>query len=397
MKHFLYLTLIAIITAPLTGLDFMGSLMLAGGIGVIGGALSTQFVGTALAIPVIQATGLFTNSLIAKYSDFVPVKQFLGSFFPSNFSRTKYISIQVRRGVKLMATDVLRYSDGNRNTFSKASEKTFYPPFYHEWISMSDHDLYDNMIIALSNGNTDLAQNLRNEMAADLNELQRKIERSVEYQAAQVLQLGTITLDDGTVIDFKRKATSIVSYSAGIDFSIGTVDPSEVIKTGCTFIRNIGKSQSSTFNCILGSTALMQLKNNTIIKATSDIKFYKLNEIVAPQMSSNGASYHGTLSCGEFIVNLWTYPEAYETSPGTSVDYINAKKIIVLPQETIGSTEFALVPQLPRDNGTIAQTGEFFIHDEIDNARQSQKMHIKAAPIVVPIAIDKIWTATVLN
>ena len=48
----------------------------------------------------------------------VNVPSFLRSFFPVKTTASKYVSIEVQRGTEYAAVDVLRGTDGNRNTFS---------------------------------------------------------------------------------------------------------------------------------------------------------------------------------------------------------------------------------------------------------------------------------------
>lgn len=387
----------AALAAPLVENDIQTALFGVVGIGAVSALAISDKKGFAFSlIPVSEAMAIFTNTFVKYYREFPEVKSFLRSFFPSNFSKSKYISIGVRRGTELMAVDVRRYSDGNRNTFDKATLKTFQPPFYHEYLDISAHHLYDNMIEMLANGSMDVAANLAREMALDFVELRKKIERRHEYMCAQVLLTGVVTMTNGDDVDFKRKAASIVAYSAPIDFSVGTVDPSAVIKAGCEFIRTNGKTDAAMFDLILGELAMSALINNTIIKDRNDIRNYALDQINAPFMNTNGAAFHGELTCGSYKVRLWTYPQTYETTPGTSVNYIDSKKIILLPNEPIGSSEFALVPQLPRD-GRLPQTGPYLIQEEIEYIQAYHRMHIKSTVLPIPVAIDKIWTATVLS
>ncbi len=347
-------------------------------------------------IPGIQSMKLFTQKLVAVYQEDIPVKGFLRSFFKSEFSMTKFVSIAVRRGTELVASDVLRYSDGNRNKFTKASLKTFLPPYFHEFLDASDHHLYDAMITAISNNDLTFFAQMTKEMAKDFVELRKKIERAVELQCAQIFQTGIITLKSGDNIDFKRKAASIVGYSLPNDFSVDTVDPSEVIKEGCEFLRQTGKAQGSIFNLILGDEVISSLVNNAIIKGRNDLKNINLDQIYTPEMMPEGMALHGELTCGSYKVRLWTYPETYESTPGTSVNYIDSKKIILLPLKPDFTLAYAAVPQLIKE-GRIPQTGEYLIQEEFKDIEGIHRLHIKSAPIAIPTAIDQIWTATVLS
>ena len=394
MKSLFALILTVICVAP-----FAGEHTVEATLGLLGlGALAYQFApsGVLFNIPVQDARGIFTKGLISVYKEQTSVMSFLRSFFKPVESMTKEISIAVRRGTEKVATDVVRYSDGNRNTFDKSSEKIFVPPLYHEYLTANDHRLYDQVITALSQGNTTFFAEMTAELAEDLMELQKKIERAVELQCAQILQTGIITLNSDTDIDFKRKAASIVAYNAANDFSVGTVDPSAVIEAGCIFIRQKGKSQGGTFNAILGGEALTELLDNPIIRGRGDVKDYDLMSIREPQRNAVGATLHGQLSCGSYKVNLWTYPEYYDNASGVSTPYIDPKKVIVLPESPEFKLAYAAVPQLI-ENGTIPQKGAYLVQEFMDRKKTAHEVHIKSAPVAIPVAIDQIYTVTVLN
>lgn len=365
---------------------------------MLAGSLAYKYApgGSLFTIPIQDAQGVFTKGLISVYKERTTAMSFLRSFFKPVESMTKEISIAVRRGTEKVATDVVRYSDGNRNTFDKSSEKIFVPPLYYEYLTANDHRLYDQVITAISTGNTTYFAEMTAELADDLMELQDKIERAIELQCAQILQTGIISLNSTTDIDFKRKAASLVAYNAANDFAINTVDPSKVIEQGCIFIRQKGKSQGGTFNAILGSDALNALLNNTIIKERGDVRSFDLMNIREPQRNAVGATLHGQLTCGSYKVNLWTYPEYYDNASGVSTPYIDGKKVIVMPEAPEFKLAYAAVPQLIK-NGTVPQKGAYLIQEFMDEEKTAHKISIKSAPVAIPVAIDQLYTVTVLS
>ena len=394
MKNILGLILTILVIAP-----FAGSYTLEATFGVLGlGAIAYQFApsGVLFNIPIVDARGSFTKLLVSVYREKVSVTSFLRSFFEPIEVMTKEVSIAVRRGSEKIAVDVVTYSDGNRNSFDKSSEKIFVPPFYHEYLTANDHRLYDQVITALSQGNTTYFAEMTAELAEDLMDLQNKIERAVELQCSQVLQTGVLTLNSRTDINFNRKTASIVAYNAANDFDIATVDPRFVLENGCNFIRQQGKSQGGTLNAIMGGEALNALINNTLIKESSDLRNVDLGTIREPQRNAVGGTLHGQLSCGSYKVNLWTYPEFYDTAGGTSTPYIDPKKVILIPENPKFKLVSAAVPQLI-ENGSVPQVGAYLIQEFIDRKRTAHEVHIKSAQVVIPVAVDQIYTVTVLN
>jgi hypothetical protein len=348
-----------------------------------------------MAIPIEDAQGVFTKKLVAVYKEMPVVKSFLRSLFRTSVSMTKEISVAVQRGSETVAVDVFRYSDGNRNSFDKSTERVIVPPFYHEWMSVSEHRLYDQVITALSEGNVTFFAQMTQEMAEQLVALQNKIERATELQCAQVMQTGIVSMASGESIDFKRKAASIVAYNAANDFSISTVDPRKVLAAGAVFIRTKGKSQGQYMNAILGATALSDLLNNPKIQGSSDLRDINLGTLSIGMQQATGAVPVGELSCGTWKVRLWSYPEFYDVN-GVSTPYIDDKKVVMFPDNPNFVMAYAAVPQLIK-NGSIPQKGEYLVQEFLDDKRASHEVHIKSAVVAVPVAIDQLYTVTVKN
>lgn len=348
-------------------------------------------------IPIQNAASLYTKKLIDYFRERPVPTGFLRSFFPVETSMTETVSIVVKRGTEKIAVDVKRYSDGNRNSFDRSTEKIIKPPLYHEWLSMNEHELYKVCIEAIAEGKTTYFRELVSKQAEDLMTMKDKIERSIELQCAQVLDNGVVQLENYTDIDFKRKATSIVAYNAANDFSINTVDPATVFKNGGKFLRTVGKVQTGRIVAILGEDVLEALANNTFIKERGDIKDYDEMKLIAPIRDSLGRAYHGYISAGAYTFDLFTYPEYYDTETAEHIAYVDPKKLILIPPKPRFKLAFAAVPQLINNDGTIPQRGEYLMLEDFNVAQGYHRVHMKTAPIAVPVAVDQIYTITVLN
>jgi len=102
-------------------------------------------------IPASQARALFTQGLVDIYREQVKTTSFLRSFFPTEEFGTKYLSVEVERGFEKVAVDVTRGTEGNRNVFSKSTEKIWEPPLYDEFFDMTQLDLYDRLFTSSGN------------------------------------------------------------------------------------------------------------------------------------------------------------------------------------------------------------------------------------------------------
>jgi hypothetical protein len=346
-----------------------------------------------MSIPIQDARSLFTKKLIDVYKEMITPMTFLRSFFKVEESLTKEISIEVRRGTERVAVDVTRHTDGNMNTFSNSSEKIFIPPFYYEFLAANDHRLYDVAIGMQSE--TGFAQ-LTKELAEDLLELQYKIERAYELQCAQVLETGIVQLQANTNIDFKRKAASLVDKGAGNYWATGTVNPYTDLENMCKFIRQTGKTRSGIYNAIMGSEALADFLDNTIVKARADIRNITLDDIKTPQTNAEGGVLHGEVTAGSYKVRIWTYPEGYEDASGNFIEYVNSKKVIMLPDNPRFKLAFGAIPMLLEDQPETTQRGAFVVQEYFDRKKTIHEIAVKSAGVAIPVAVDQVVTYQVV-
>jgi hypothetical protein len=344
-------------------------------------------------ISTADARGLYTKALAAVYKERPKVYSFLRSFFPSKEYSTLMISIEVQRGTERIAADVYRGTEGNRNKFSLATEKNFIPPYFREYFDSTDLKMYERLFGKSAEISSSGFQEFVEEVADKMGMLQDKIERAYEKQCAEVFETGVVTLNAGTSIDFKRKAASIVAVSNV--WSTGSNNPYTDLAAGGEFIRNYGKAQGGVFNVILGSSALSAFLSNTTVQGRNDLKNMTLDGISGPQRNATGATYHGFVTEGAYKFNLWSYPEIYETSAGVKTPYIETKKIVILPETPKFELSFAAVPQLITEGQTVTK-GQFVFGDYKDERNHAHIFDVRSAGLPVPIAVDQIYTKTVL-
>ena len=391
MKNIFTLLVFGFVTAIVA--TFSGSSMTGSAVGLASASfLMPSSTGIAyMAIPIQDARSLFTKMVVAVYKEQVSTTSFLRSFFPTKETMSKEISIEVQRGFEKVAVDVERGTNGNRNTFSKSTEKSFVPPFYWEYLTANEHRLYD---VAIGMRDSNSFSELASQTAMDLFALRQKIERAYELQCSQVFDTGIVQLNAGVNIDFKRKAASLVDLSAN-PWTTGTNDPYKDLENGAKFIRQVGKSQGGVYNVIMGSKALSAFLSNTIVKERADIRNFSLDSVRAPQRNSVGGTLHGEVTAGAYTFRIWTYAEYYDDANGNSTPYINESKIIILPEAPKFNLTFGAVPQLI-ENGAVPQKGAYLIQDFIDQRATTHEVHIKSAGVAIPVAIDQLYTAKVV-
>ena len=352
----------------------------------------------------VDARRLFTKTLIDVYREETIPTNFLRSFFPNRETSNKNVSIEVERGTEKLAVDVRRGTEGNRNEIVDFTEKIITPAYYREYFDATDLYFYDQLF-----GMGDLEMDAMTfnewiqEVASKLRLLQNKIERSIEKQCADVLELGTVTLENATNINFRRKANSLVDLGAGNYFDDAGVNPITSIEQGCLFLRTEGKMMGGVVNMIAGGEVLNRLLENESFQDRANLRRVDLVNLGLPQRiaDSVGAAVHGQFSAGSFTVNLWTYPQFYDAAgSGASTPYINDKKLILLPMNPRFHTAFGAVPKIIRDvrNAEFPefirqQRGAFTVGNYIEERTEEHIFDIKSAPIAIPVAVDQIYTA----
>lgn len=339
-------------------------------------------------IATTDAQGLFTKYLVATYRDMIMPKAFLRSFFTDRVTPTLELSIEVQRGTEKVAVDVVRGSDGNRNDFARSTEKIFIPPYYREWFDMTQLQLYDRLYGATSIDDAVFAA-LINSTAEKLAALQAKIERAYEKLCSEVLELGTASLINGTTIDFKRKAASLVNNPA--QYFTTNTDFSAPFQAGAEFLRTKGKSQGGVFNAIFGQAAWDAMLLNTTFTERQNLFNMALDGVRPPQANALGQVLMGYITAGSWRINCWTYPEYYDNASGDSVEYLNSKKVIMIPEAPKFVLGFGAVPQLLTP-GQMPKTGAFVFGQYKDERGKSMIMDIESAGLPIPVAVDQIYT-----
>ncbi len=341
-----------------------------------------------------DARALFTKKLIDVYQERIAPTAFLRSFFPTVTAPTKEISIEVERGFEKVAVDVVRGTEGNRNSFSKSTEKIFVPPLFREYFDATQLDLYDRVLGSQGDAQVPLFAALLNTVSDRLGLLQDKIERAYELQCAQVLLTGIVTITAGTNIDFKRKATSLVDLNVGSGggYFAANSDVFAQFEAAGNFLRSVGRSGDGTFNAICGSTALKDLLKNTTFTTRQNLFNMALDQVTGPQRGSLGMTYHGTITAGSYKIQLWAYPQFYDNASNVSTPYIDPKKIIVIPTAPRFKMAFAAVPQLIGEPGQLPVQGSYVVGEFIDQRKAVHDFDIQSAGIAVPVAVDQIYT-----
>lgn len=355
-------------------------------------------------IPVQQHSVTIAKKIVGRFEEDIPVRAGFGGFFPEETTGTLMVDVEVERDNDLIAVDVKRFTEGNKNKFTRSTEHTYVPPFYKEDYDFARDEVYMNTVaLGVTNArgaNQAIAQNALKNVRKN----RKKIQRAIRKQQADVLQSGIVTLKNGDSIDFRRKAASMVDLGAAGYWSDPTVDTKPQFEAAMRFLRDVGNSTGSVINMIMRGEAMTALLNNEKLQKELDNRKMDRDKIVAPQFNeATGMAFHGQLSAGDFKVNLWTYNEKYTDENGNTVQYLDRANAIILPSDFRGKTIFGGLPYMRKSTiggvttelpGVIEK--DYLLRAYSDKKTISSTLELTSAPLVVPFTIDKVYTMKVL-
>lgn len=359
-----------------------------------------------MAISLIEHSRALTSKIVGKFEEDIPVRSGFSGWFPEETTPTYEVDIEVQRDNDLIASDVVRFTEGNKNKSSRISEHKYVPPYYKEDYDFQRDQVYMNTI-ALAVGMESAQVNAviaRNAVKA-ISKNRDKIIRAIRKQQADVLQTGIITLKNGDNIDFRRKAGSMVV--APVLWNVpATADPVGDLRKGMTFLRNIGNSSGSAVNVVMRGDAFaaMMATDQMTKQGGYTVEQIQRINVGMPQFTeSTGFALQGRIAAGDFVVNLWTYNEKYTNDAGQTVYYLDNANVVMIPDDFQGKTIFGGLPTLTTSSvGGMAVDmpgiveADFLIRSYSDKKTISSTVEITSAPIVVPFTIDKIYTLKAL-
>lgn len=350
-------------------------------------------------IPASQARKLFTQETVAFFSDRRKPKAFFRSFFTEVEKTSRYVSIEVERDDEKVAVDVLRSTGGNRNSWSRKTQKIYDPAMFDEYFDATELDCYEDMYAGIDGSVVSSVAfgKFLQEATSKMEGLMDSIDRAYELQAAQALVDGIVVLKNGDNIDFKRKAASLVAYNAAWNWALTTVDPNDKLKEGADFLTQTGKISGNVINVVMGGSVYNAYVNNAKVQARNLSVQYGMDALVPAQKDSIGRIYHGQIAVDNYIFRIWTCDSTYKhPDTGVITPYMPAKKVLMLPEQTVNVLTYAAVPQLLSKEGVTVKKGKFITYEYPDERNATHEMGVKSCGIAIPVAIDQAYTVQVL-
>ena len=349
---------------------------------------------------------LVKNTMLEAFKQKASPTMFLSGFFrtpPANITRSKLVTIDVKRNDELIAIDVFRGTGGNLNLNKRFTTKKYEPPVYDEYSSITEDELLDRLPGMHEYESPEFMAVVLAKVTDDQAENHAKILRSIEKQASDVLFTGTVVLINNDTIDFKQKATH--AFNAAVAWSaVDTAKPLDDIATAAELNRKDGKVTSDVV--VMGEGAFQEFLATAQVKDQGAFRVIERISIQAPVMNTEGATFQGMISAGSYKFQLWTYPQFYRVPDGSGlpnegdlVPYVPTDKVLVTSSKARFDLVYAGVPDIIRRvdprlqaiglSGVPANVAtDFHPYTYLDDKINCVEAGTRSAPLCIPTQID---------
>lgn len=243
------------------------------------------------------------------------------------------------------------------------------------------------------------AAKVANKLRESKSDMTDMIMRSVELQAAQVLQEGKITLTDENgkdayVLDLRKSANQMVTVTNKWDAS-GS-DPEADLDSLAQALADEAGITATTL--IFGRKAWDAFMKHDKIAKLIDKTSYDMG-VFTNEVRGRGEIYKGRISLGSFTFYLYTYNASYEKfEDGSIVRYLDEKNVLMLPNEA--DLDFRMVhavyPMLKSKSEFANLVPDEAIIDRVrfynkvvdDEDTEATMMKVAARPLCLPASLD---------
>ncbi len=331
---------------------------------------------------------------------------FLSTFFktaPEDITDSEFISIDIERGDEEIAPVLTDISTGavvvGEDIFTN---KTIKPPAMALKTPFNVWDLMKRQFGETEYENPAFQAVLAGKVAKSWTKMTNMMKRTIEQQAADILQTGIITLYNSAgvavyTLDYKMKATHLVTV--GTAWSDVAADGIGDLEGLADVVRDDGLVD--IVDVIMGSTSF-----NEFVNLTQAAKYFNKEGLflgtLNPQLLNNGGKIQGQIDVGNYKFNVWTYNGRYiPLNTGTKTTYMNAGKVIMLPaaedldfRKAFGGIpvvvdSLAEVRQFLPSRVTVPGAFDFKPRVYTDEAAETTYSEIKSRPLLVPVSIDR--------
>lgn len=355
-------------------------------------------------------SGSTTKRMLKAYTQMAAETLFLSGLFqspPENFHTTEEVEIDIVRSDEDISIVIEDLSTGYRmNSEDIYTNKGFKPPIHKEGLPINSFDLIKRMPGQDPFQSPDFRANVILRMFNGMVKIERKIRRSIEMQASQVLQEGKVTLRDNTgkalfVLDYNPKASHFPT--AGTSWATATGSQKiEDISALAEEIRNNGLTDPDQL--FMGIKAFENFISDPDVQARFDVRRIDLGTIAPMEMRGNGGTFRGIVEIGNYRYDVWTYGGRYKhPQTGVKTQFIDPGKIVVRASSgrldatfgaipnigaLVGGQGSGLLPELPSRISNAAGGMDLFTNAWLSQDGEQLFGGVGARPLMIPTAID---------
>lgn len=347
-----------------------------------------------------------TIALIDMYLEEATAPLFLSGFFQSpavNYHTTEEVEFDVVRDSEDVAVVITDLTAGPRhNESSVYTSKRLKPPIYEESGSISAFDMMKRQPGQNPFSSPDYGANATRQAFQIFRKLEAKIRRAIEWQAAQVLQTGQLTLVDNSgaalyTLDFQPKTTHMVTAGTPWATNGSTGAPLTDLATLANVIRRDGKTEPKRM--IFGDSAFQRFIANADVQKTLDLLRLGLGS-VAPETRGQGATFQGYFWIGgHYRLEAWTYSGTFKhPATGVVTPYVDPTNVIMLSDGRLDATFGAIPSVVPPDQRALpflpprisSASGGLDISTNawLDPTGKHVNVSAGTRPLTIPTAID---------
>lgn len=351
-----------------------------------------------------------TKRMIRAYNQMAAPTLFLSGMFqspPENFHTSEEVEIDIVRSDEDISIVIQDLSTGHRmNSEDLYTNKGFKPPIHKEALPINSFDLIKRMPGQNPFESPDFRANVIGRMFNGMVKIERKIRRSIELQASQVLQTGIVTLTDinGTTLytlDYKPKSTHFPTAGTSWATATGAQKLAD-INSLAEVIRNDGLSDPDQL--VMGIDAFENFISDSAVQARFDIRRIDLGTISPMEMRGGGGNFRGIVEIGNYRYDVWTYGGRYkDPQTGSKVQFIDPGKIVVRSSGGRMDATFGAIPNigamlngqasqlLPELPGRVTNSAggmDLFTNAWLTPNGEQLLGGVGARPLMIPTAID---------
>ncbi len=327
---------------------------------------------------------------------------FFTQFFTPTFFNQEKVEVDVRRAGNRIAPVLTALGDGlHRSESSQYVNKDYTPPVYGEEFALSTLSALKRLPGVDPFQSLDYLKSLQTQFQYEMSIREEMIRRGIELQCSQLLRSGVLTLPGvgGTTaftLDYQPKSTHFPTPQADWDEPSGT-DRMGDVSSLCDVVWADGNARPKYL--IMGEKAYNSWVADAVVQSQILRTGTGIGALVQPT-PRNGGSYKGQISVGEFVLDMYTCHQIYQSlTDASNTKYLGDWEVIVLAEGARLDLAFGDIPSVIPVDPRLAPLGvgrassESGFIDLISNAWFSPNGRsifgsLEARPLAIPTAID---------